>query len=67
MFPVLVYVYVRLARKEDALMEAEFSECYRAYAARTPAFMPRLSGTTTTQSCALRIIGNWSPNRDSQS
>jgi protein-S-isoprenylcysteine O-methyltransferase Ste14 len=42
MFPILVYVYVRLARKEDRLMEAEFGERYRVYAARTPAFVPRL-------------------------
>jgi protein-S-isoprenylcysteine O-methyltransferase Ste14 len=49
MFPILVYVYVRLARKEEALMEAEFGERYRVYAARTPAFIPKLSGSATAR------------------
>jgi protein-S-isoprenylcysteine O-methyltransferase Ste14 len=41
MFPILVYVYVRLARTEEALMIEEFGAAYRDYAARTPAFIPR--------------------------
>lgn len=41
MFPVLVWVYVRLARREEALALAEFGEAYRAYRARTPGFVPR--------------------------
>jgi protein-S-isoprenylcysteine O-methyltransferase Ste14 len=45
MFPILVYVYVRLARKEEALMQEEFGDRYRGYAARTPAFIPKLSGS----------------------
>ena len=49
MFPILVYVYVRLAHKEEGLMEAEFGERYSAYAARTPAFIPRLPGSTAAQ------------------
>jgi protein-S-isoprenylcysteine O-methyltransferase Ste14 len=43
MFPVLVWMYVRLARSEEREVEAEFGETYRAYALRVPAFFPRLS------------------------
>jgi len=43
MFPVLVWMYVRLARSEEREAEAEFGETYRAYARRVPAFFPRLS------------------------
>ena len=43
MFPVLVWMYVRLARTEEREAEAEFGETYRAYARRVPAFLPRLS------------------------
>lgn len=40
MFPVLVWVYVRLARSEERDARAEFGESYTRYAARTPAFIP---------------------------
>jgi methanethiol S-methyltransferase len=43
MFPVLVWMYVRLARSEEREAEAEFGETNRAYARRVPAFLPRLS------------------------
>jgi protein-S-isoprenylcysteine O-methyltransferase Ste14 len=43
MFPVLVWMYARLARSEEREAEAEFGETYRAYARRVPAFLPRLS------------------------
>jgi protein-S-isoprenylcysteine O-methyltransferase Ste14 len=42
MFPVLVVMYVRLARKEEREALAEFGEAYSTYAAHTPAFFPRL-------------------------
>ncbi len=45
MFPVLVWMYVRLARHEERQAEAEFGETWRRYAARIPAFVPRLSGS----------------------
>lgn len=44
MFPVLVYVYVRLARREEREALSEFGEAYRHYMKATPAFFPRLRG-----------------------
>ena len=40
MFPILVYMYLRLARSEEREAEARFGEQYRKYAERTPAFVP---------------------------
>jgi len=42
MFPILVYMYARLARREEQEVLAEFGDEYRSYMARTPAFIPRL-------------------------
>lgn len=42
MFPVLVFMYVRLARREEREVAAEFGDTYRRYAAATPAFFPHL-------------------------
>jgi len=42
MFPVLVFMYARLARSEEQEVRAEFGEEYRRYMERTPAFFPRL-------------------------
>ena len=47
MFPVLCYMYVRLAMTEEKRAEDEFGELWRDYAARTPRFIPRL-GTTSS-------------------
>jgi methanethiol S-methyltransferase len=41
MFPVLLVVYARLARREEQDALAAFGEAYRAYMASTPAFVPR--------------------------
>ncbi len=40
MFPILVYMYVRLARREEREVLTEFGEAYAQYAARTPTFFP---------------------------
>ena len=40
MFPILVMVYARLARREEAEVAAEFGAEYAAYRARTPALWP---------------------------
>ena len=42
MFPVLVVMYVRLAKREEGEARAEFGDAYAQYAASTPAFIPRL-------------------------
>ncbi len=42
MFPVLVYMYTLLARREEREVLAEFGETYARYAANTPAFLPRI-------------------------
>jgi protein-S-isoprenylcysteine O-methyltransferase Ste14 len=41
MFPTLVTMYVRLARREEREVLSEFGDEYRRYANRTPAFLPR--------------------------
>lgn len=43
MFPILTFMYVRLALKEEKDAEAEFGDNYRRWAAVTPRFIPRLS------------------------
>ncbi|RWA68033.1 isoprenylcysteine carboxylmethyltransferase family protein [Mesorhizobium sp.] len=42
MFPVLVVMYVRLARVEERDAVAEFGDTYRAYMKNVPGFLPRL-------------------------
>ncbi len=42
MLPVLLIMYGRLARQEEREAEAQFGDGYRQYAARVPAFIPRL-------------------------
>jgi protein-S-isoprenylcysteine O-methyltransferase Ste14 len=42
MFPILVLMYVRLARREECEVLAEFGQVYTRYATATPAFFPRL-------------------------
>ena len=42
MFPILVFMYVRLARLEEGEALEDFGETYSRYAVKTPAFFPRL-------------------------
>lgn len=44
MFPILLAMYVQLARREENEVLAEFGEEYRRYAEATPAFFPRFGG-----------------------
>jgi protein-S-isoprenylcysteine O-methyltransferase Ste14 len=41
MFPILVTMYVRLARREERESLEYFGDVYAAYMTRTPAFIPR--------------------------
>ena len=47
MFPVLVAMYIRLARTEEREVSAEFGDAYARYAADTPAFFPRFGAATS--------------------
>jgi len=40
MFPILVTMYIRLARREEREALAEFGEEYTVYEANTPPFFP---------------------------
>lgn len=44
MFPVLVFMYVRLAKREEREALLEFGDEYRAYMREVPAYFPKLSG-----------------------
>lgn len=44
LFPVLLSLYARLARREELDSLAGFGEAYRQYMMRTPAFVPRRGG-----------------------
>ena len=45
MFPVLLWMYVRLAGAEEREARAEFGELYERYAASTPGWIPRFGGS----------------------
>jgi len=42
MYPVLLFMYARLARREEAEMLARFGDEYRRYTAAVPPFFPKL-------------------------
>jgi protein-S-isoprenylcysteine O-methyltransferase Ste14 len=50
MFPILVVVYMRLARHEEEMALKEFGEVYRTYMKRTPGFIPRVLPKATAHS-----------------
>ena len=41
MFPVLILIYVRLAKLEEGMVRKEFGDLYDRYARTTPAFIPQ--------------------------
>ena len=43
MFPILLFVYVQLAKREERELLAHFGDAYRVYRAKTPAFLPWLT------------------------
>jgi len=44
MFPILVFMYVRLAKHEERESEQRFGQAWLDYAAHTPRFIPKLRG-----------------------
>ncbi|WP_136415797.1 isoprenylcysteine carboxylmethyltransferase family protein [Herbaspirillum sp. ST 5-3] len=50
MFPILVTMYARLARREEQDSIAAFGDAYRQYMQHVPAFFPRLSGKNARSS-----------------
>jgi len=48
MFPILVFMYARLANREEANMLAQFGDEYRRYVAAVPAFIPKLGSSSST-------------------
>jgi protein-S-isoprenylcysteine O-methyltransferase Ste14 len=66
-WPILLLMYGRLAHREEADMERQFGDAYRAYAARVPRFVPRLrpGGSSGVSSFAGEVAGprpNWLMN-----
>ncbi|MGE0175099.1 MAG: isoprenylcysteine carboxylmethyltransferase family protein [Oligoflexales bacterium] len=49
MFPILVWMYVRLAKKEEKEVRTQFGTAYDEYAAATPAFFPKIGNKTGTR------------------
>lgn len=45
MFPILVFMYVHLARREERDARTEFGDAYLHYMQQVPAFFPRLFGS----------------------
>lgn len=43
MFPILVFVYIRLATQEEKIVSKEFAAEYELYSQHVPRFIPRLS------------------------
>ncbi len=51
MFPILVTIYIRLARSEEQEALVKFGEEYRCYMTITPAFLPRFDGASRDGKC----------------
>ncbi len=49
MFPILIVMYIRLARREEQEAIAEFGDAYNAYMKSVPAFFPHLRNVLTTE------------------
>lgn len=47
-FPILIAMYVRLARREEQEAMSQFGDAYRQYVKATPAFLPHLGRTTNS-------------------
>ncbi|MBS7626400.1 isoprenylcysteine carboxylmethyltransferase family protein [Candidatus Bathyarchaeota archaeon] len=49
MFPILVFAYYRLARREEKELTEKFGEEYLSYQKRVPMFVPRFLGRSTLE------------------
>jgi protein-S-isoprenylcysteine O-methyltransferase Ste14 len=49
MYPILVFMYARLAKREEADMLARFGDEYRRYMAAVPTFVPKLGASNTAK------------------
>ena len=49
MLPILIVMYIRLARREEQEAIAEFGDAYNAYMKSVPAFFPHLRNVLTTE------------------
>jgi methanethiol S-methyltransferase len=47
MYPILVFMYARLAKREEAEMLEQFGDAYRRYKDRVPGFFPKLGSDGT--------------------
>ena len=54
MFPILVVMYARLARREEREVLATFGEAYRGYMERTPSFIPRFGSAPEAPRTSLK-------------
>lgn len=52
MFPVLVVMYIRLARKEERESIAQYGDAYRRYMEQVPGFIPRIGGSKGGGCCS---------------
>ena len=59
MFPLLVWMYARLARAEEREVAREFGEAYTGYAAETPRFIPRRGRRRV-----VRRVAGWGSTAD---
>ncbi len=53
MWPVLMFMYYRLARREEKEMEERFGDKYTSYKRRIPMFWPRLGATSPVTSLEI--------------
>ena len=58
MFPILVWMYVRLAKTEERDSERLFGQAWRDYAAHTPRFFPRLRAAKSVRPGDKQLTGS---------
>ena len=58
MFPVLVVMYVKLAKREEQDALAEFGDEYSQYLRRTPGFLPRIGTVSSASSSASSPVSS---------